>query len=77
MIVDIHIHCYPDEVASKSILARSQKFEIIPVTDGTIKGLKSSMSKADEDLGVLQPIAMKPEQTIKMNRSMKKISTQY
>lgn len=68
MIIDIHIHCYPDEVAPRSISARSKKFRIKPETDGTINGLKASMSEAKVDLGVLQPIAMKPEQTIKMNR---------
>lgn len=68
MIVDIHIHCYPDEVALRSITARSRKFKIKPETDGTVGGLKKSMLSAGVDLGVLQPIAMKPEQTIKMNR---------
>jgi uncharacterized protein len=68
MIIDIHTHCFPEEVASKSISARSQKFGIEAKTDGTIAGLKQSMSKAGVDLSVLQPIAMKPQQTIKMNR---------
>lgn len=68
MIVDIHIHCYPDEVASRSVGARSEKFGIKPQTDGTIRGLKASMKEAGIDLGVLQPIAMKPQQTLKMNR---------
>lgn len=68
MVIDIHIHCYPDDVAERSTEARSKKFGIIPKTDGTIAGLKASMAKAGVDLGVLQPIAMKPEQTIKMNR---------
>jgi predicted TIM-barrel fold metal-dependent hydrolase len=68
MIIDIHIHCYPDDVADRSTTARSQKFRIKPKTDGTIAALKASMAKAGVNLGVLQPIAMKPEQTIKMNK---------
>ena len=68
MIIDIHMHCFPDEVASRSIAVRSQKFGILPVTDGTIGGVKTSMSMSGVDFGVLQPIAMKPEQTVKMNR---------
>lgn len=68
MIIDIHTHCYPDEVAHRSISARSKKFAITPVTDGTFNGLKNSMQKSGVDLSVLQPIALKPQQTIKMNR---------
>lgn len=68
MIIDIHVHCYPDEVAARSVSARSQKFGIIPMTDGTIQDLKKSMSRAGVDICVLLPIALKPEQTIKMNR---------
>jgi predicted TIM-barrel fold metal-dependent hydrolase len=68
VIVDIHIHCFPDEVAQRAISIRSQRFRITPVTDGTIGGLKTSMSEAGVDLGVLQPISYKPEQTVKMNR---------
>ena len=68
MVIDIHVHCYPDEVAERSILVRSKKFKIEPATDGTVSGLKKSMLKAGVDLSVMQPIAMKPEQTVKMNR---------
>ncbi len=68
MIIDIHTHCYPDEVAPWSISVRSEKFGIAPVTDGTVGGLKASMSRAGVDISVLHPIALKPEQTVKMNR---------
>lgn len=68
MIIDIHVHCFPDEVAPRSISVRSQKFGIIPVTDGTVAGLKVSMSESGVNTSVLHPIALKPEQTIKMNR---------
>jgi predicted TIM-barrel fold metal-dependent hydrolase len=64
----MHIHCFPDNVASKSISARSEKFGIIPKTDGTVSGLKKSMLEAGVDAGVLLPIAIKPDQTVKMNR---------
>lgn len=68
MVVDIHVHCYPDKVADKSISARSNKFGILPVTDGTVHGLKKSMQAAGVGLSVMQPIAMRPGQTVKMNR---------
>lgn len=68
MIIDIHTHCFPDQVASGSISARAKKFGLTPATEGTINALKQSMSKAGVNLSVLQPIALKPQQTIKMNR---------
>lgn len=68
MVVDIHVHCYPDEVAERSITARSKKFRILPATDGTVNGLRKSMQAAGINVSVMQPIAMKPEQTVKMNR---------
>ncbi|HHU64010.1 MAG TPA: amidohydrolase family protein [Clostridiales bacterium] len=68
MIIDIHTHCYPDEVASWSVSVRSKKFGITPVTDGTVDGLKASMARSEVDISVLHPIALKPEQTVKMNR---------
>lgn len=68
MIIDMHVHCFPDKFAPRSISARSQKFGIIPKSDGTIKGVEVSMSKACVNISVLQPIALKPVQTVKMNR---------
>lgn len=68
MIIDIHIHCYPDEVAERSVSVRAEKFGIKPELDGTVGGLKAAMKESGTDIGVLQPIAIKPEQTVKMNR---------
>lgn len=53
MIIDIHVHCFPDEVAQRSIAARSQKFSIVPVTDGTTTQLKNSMKKAGVDISIM------------------------
>jgi len=68
LVIDIHVHCFPDEVAQRSISVRSQMFRIAPVIDGTVRGVKTSMIESGVDVCVLQPIAMKPEQTVKMNR---------
>lgn len=74
MVIDIHIHCYPDEVAKRSVAARAERFRIKPETDGTVDGLKQAMKDAGVDIGVIQPIAMRPEQTVKMNRWAAEIS---
>lgn len=68
MIIDIHTHCYPDDVAKRSVEVRSQRFHIPPVADGTVGGLKQKMQESGTDMAVMHPIALKPEQTEKMNR---------
>jgi len=68
MIIDIHTHCFPDELASRTIPFLAQKAKISAFLDGTVKELKKSMSQAGIDISVLQPIATKPQQTIGVNK---------
>lgn len=68
MIIDIHTHCFADNLAARAISVLSRKGNINPYTDGTVKGLKSSMKNAGVDISVLQTIATKPEQTNTINR---------
>lgn len=68
MIIDIHTHCFPDELAVRTIPYLAQKANIPAFSDGTVKKLKESMQKARIDISVLQPIATKPQQTIGVNR---------
>jgi len=68
MIIDIHTHCFPDELALKAIPLLSEKAGIKSFLDGTVKQLKRSMADAGVDISVLQPIATKPEQTKGINR---------
>lgn len=68
MIIDIHTHCFPDNVAQRAMAIRSQKFGINPATDGTVSGLKNSMLKSHVNISVIQNIASKPEKNIEINR---------
>ena len=68
MIIDIHTHCFPDDLAVRTIPYLAQKANIPAFLNGTVKELKKSMSKAGIDISVLQPIATKPLQTIGVNR---------
>ena len=68
MIIDIHCHCFPDQLAQKAIPLLSEKAGIPAYTDGTVNCLKESMDKSRIDICVLQPIATKPEQTTGVNR---------
>lgn len=68
MIIDIHTHCFPDELAPKAIPKLEERGGIQAMTDGTIKDLKRSMKKAGIDKCVVQHVATKPEQTKRINR---------
>jgi len=68
MIIDIHVHCFPDVLAPKAIATLAEKGEIEPYTDGTVTALESSMDRARIHISVLQPIATKPQQTFGINR---------
>jgi len=67
MVVDFHVHCFPDGLAARAIAALSESSGIPPSSDGTISGLKQSMERAGIARSVIQPIATKPAQTASAN----------
>ncbi len=62
MIVDIHTHVFPDELAPRAVAVLSGNSSVQPFTDGTCAGLRASMSRAGIDRAAVMPIATKPEQ---------------
>jgi uncharacterized protein len=62
-IIDVHTHAFPDNVAGKAIanLAK-QTGPYQPFTDGTIKGLLSSMDEAGIASAFVLNVATKPDQ---------------
>lgn len=67
MIIDFHTHTFPDELAVKTIPYLEKMGGFIARTNGTIKGLESSMVKANIDLSILLPVVTNPKQTLKIN----------
>ena len=69
MIIDIHAHVFPDEIAAKAVaeLAVCIDFTYHPVSDGTVSGLLKNMDDWDIDISVLQPVVMKQAQFRKIN----------
>jgi len=68
VIIDLHTHCFPDDLASRAIKTLAKKASIRPNSDGTINGLKKSMKTAGITISFVQPIATKPEQTPTINK---------
>jgi uncharacterized protein len=67
MIIDFHVHCFPDELALKAVPALAERAGIKNRLNGTIDNLKESMKKSGVDKSVLLSIATKPSQTQKIN----------
>ncbi len=62
MIIDFHTHIFPDKIVKATIEQLENKANIKAFCDGTLKGLKDSMSVAGIDLSVVLPVVTKPKQ---------------
>ena len=69
MIIDIHTHVFPDELAERAIAENIEGIDITyhPVSDGTVSGLMRNMDEWGIDISVLQPVVMKQAQFRKIN----------
>ncbi|MCX7920791.1 MAG: amidohydrolase family protein [Clostridia bacterium] len=67
MIIDFHVHCFPDELAQKAIPKLSENANIPARLDGTLGSLQRSMNKCGVDYSVILSIATNPLQTEKVN----------
>ena len=67
MIIDFHVHCFPDELAARAVPALAECAGINYRLDGTIGNIKESMKKSGVDKSVILSIATKPGQTQRIN----------
>ena len=80
MLIDIHTHVFPDKIAPgavnllKSKAAELGKYETSNHTDGTLSGLKRSMTENGVDTSVVQPVVTRPQQFESINRFAEEIS---
>ena len=68
MTVDFHTHCFPDKIAQRAVeklsfLSGGLKYH----TDGTLRGLKKSMSENNVDISVVLNIATNEAQQKNVN----------
>lgn len=62
MVIDFHTHIFPDQVAAKAIPRLSGIIDLEPSMDGTVNGLKDSMTDGNVDVSVILPIVTTPHQ---------------
>ena len=77
MIIDIHTHCFPDNLAHKAVSFLGAKARFKPYANGTVANLKEIMVQGKIDKSVIMPIATKPEQTPVINRWVQSVSDQH
>lgn len=64
MLIDVHVHTFPDGLAARALQKLADKTypHITPVADGTVSGLLDNMRRDNVDYAVVCPIATKPAQ---------------
>lgn len=75
MFIDFHTHVFPEKIAPKAMEKLSfLSGGLINYTDGTLKGLKNQMEKANIDLSVVLSIATNEAQQQSVNDFAKEIN---
>lgn len=67
MIIDVHTHVFPDNVASRARSSLQSGSDLEWHGDGTVAGLLGEMDRAGIDLSVIQPVATNPGSVAKVN----------
>jgi len=69
MIIDFHTHTFPDRIASRAISGMQASSHAAAFGDGTLSGLKASMTEAGIGCSVILPVATNPLKLSSMNDS--------
>lgn len=67
MIIDIHVHTFPDKVAARAIESLEATYDMKVFSDGTVHGLLAHMAESGVDLSVIQAVSTSPRQVISIN----------
>jgi predicted TIM-barrel fold metal-dependent hydrolase len=67
MVIDIHVHAFPDKVATKAIESLEAVYGVKAFSDGTVAALLAHMAESGVDLSVIQAVSTAPRQVISIN----------
>ena len=76
MIFDIHTHTFPDKIASSTLQKLQSMSHTMPFTDGTVSGLRASMTAAGVDRSLVLPVATNARQVPHVNDASARINEQ-
>jgi len=74
MIIDIHVHAFPDKVAAKAIENLEAIYDVKAFSDGTVAGLLAQMAGSGVDLSVVQAVSTAPHQVVSINTWVSSLS---
>lgn len=77
MVIDFHTHIFPDKIAGKTVSYLKNIAQIPAHTDGTARGLLSSMESGGVDCSVILPVVTSPGQFDTIARFADQINTEY
>lgn len=77
MIIDFHVHTFPEKIADKALYKLSRSANIMPYTNGTLDNLLVSMRENSISHSVLLPIATTPSQYETINKTAVQINNKY
>ncbi len=69
MIIDAHVHIFPEKIAAKAVQKLADISGITPCTDGTLASTRELLNKHGMDGAMLLNIATRPEQQTSINNS--------
>ncbi len=67
MVIDFHVHMFPDRIAKKTIATLAERSSLTPHSDGSVQGTLARMKEAGVTKAVHQNIATNPHQMQKVN----------
>lgn len=67
MLIDFHMHLFPDAIAPRALCRLSATSGLAPVTDGTVRGTVKKMDEWGVDGAVVLHIATSPRQQANVN----------
>ncbi len=76
-IIDIHVHTFPEKIASHAIKTLQEKSGTVAFTNGTITALENSMAKSGVNHSVLLPVATKASQVTSINNYAIKLNLEH
>ncbi len=70
MIIDFHVHTFPDAISANVLAKLSRMSHTEYFTDGSVDGLTASMKEASVDYSVNLPVMTRPDQVEKVNSAL-------
>lgn len=70
MIIDFHIHTFPEKMSAKVVEKLSKVSGVLPSTTGSIPAIAESMKKAGVDYSINLPVMTSPNQVVSVNTKL-------